>query len=466
MRIFFDTVARRLLGSVSILSMLAIGPFAALTMQPLAAQDAQAPPAKLSPQQLDDVVARVALYPDPLLAQVMAAASFVEQITAATQWADQHSSLKGDALAQAMESANLGFDPSVQALLAFPSVLDLMNNDLAWTQALGDATLVQRGDVMDAVQRMRKQAYDAGNLKSSPQITVVQSSPQVIEIQPPNPTVIYVPTYNPQVVYVAPPPPSPGVVIAAAAIGFAVGVALSPAYSNNYWGPHPGFGWGNGTMVIYNGAWGRTWVNHSTYVHTWGGVNRGFYAKPYAYVNNNAYVRRNSYANVNRNVNVNNNVNVNRNVNVNKNTNINRNTNVNQNTNINRNANVNQNTNVNRNANANQNTSVNRPGNASQNTNVNRPGNANQNANVNRPANTGQNANANRNGSANPNANPRPANPNAARPAQSPSRPANPGNPNGGGARGGTPQNRAPAGGQNGRSGQKPAPAGRSTVKR
>ena len=89
-----------------------------------------------------------------------------------------------------MEAANLGFDPSIQALVAFPSLLDLMNNDLARTQALGDATLVQRGDVMDAVQRMRKKAYDAGNLRSSQQIVVVQSSPQVIEIQPPSPTVI------------------------------------------------------------------------------------------------------------------------------------------------------------------------------------------------------------------------------------------------------------------------------------
>jgi hypothetical protein len=105
-----------------------------------------------------------------------------------------------------------------------------MNRDLGWTQQFGDASLVQRGDVMDAVQRMRLKAYETGNLKSTPQIVVVQSSPQVIEIQPPSPTVIYVPVYNPQVVYVYPPPPPPGAMVAAAALGFALAVALTPSY--------------------------------------------------------------------------------------------------------------------------------------------------------------------------------------------------------------------------------------------
>jgi hypothetical protein len=428
MRIFLYTEIRRLLGTVNILAMLAAGPCAALIPQQLSAQGAQVQPAKLSPTALDDVVARVALYPDPLLAQVMAAASFVEQISAATQWADQHSNLKGDALAQAMEAANLGFDPSIQALLAFPSVLDLMNNDLAWTQTLGDATLVQRGEVMDAVQRMRKQAYDAGNLKSSTQITVVQSSPQIIEIQPPSPTVIYVPVYNPQVVYVPPPPPAPGAIVAAAALGFAVGVALSPSYCNSYWGPHPGFGWGNRTMIIYNGAWGRTWVNHNSYVHTWGGANRGFYAKPYAYVNTHAYVRKNTYANVNRNVNVN------------------KNTNVNQNSNVNRNSSVNQSTNANRNGNVNQPANATRSGSVNQSTNATRNGGANQSTNAPRNGTANQSTNATRNGDTNPKSNPKPntaVNPNVNRganpsrsPAQSPSRKANPGNPNANSARG------------------------------
>jgi hypothetical protein len=108
-----------------------------------------------------------------------------------------------------MEGGQLPFDPSVQALIPFPSVLQLMNQDLNWTAQLGTAVLAQRGDVMDAVQRMRKKAYDAGNLKTSEQIKVVQSSPQVIEIQPPSPQVIYVPTYSPQVVYAPAPAPAP-----------------------------------------------------------------------------------------------------------------------------------------------------------------------------------------------------------------------------------------------------------------
>jgi len=330
MRIFLDTIIRRLLVATNILVMLTVGPCAILAPQPLAAQQAEPQPAKLSPAELDNVVARIALYPDPLLAQVMAAATFAEQIPAAAQWATQHQSLKGDALAQAMDAANLGFDPSVQALLAFPSVLDLMNKDLAWTQQFGDATLVQRGDVMDAIQRMRKNAYDAGNLKTSQQVVVVQSSPQVIEIQPPSPTVVYVPVYNPQVVYVAAPPPPPGpsteAVVAAAVIGFAVGVALSNSYCNSYWGYHSGFAWHSHTVVVYNSAWGRTWSNHSVYVHTWGGTNRAFYSRPTAYVNTNAYVRHNTNINVNRNTNAN----VNRNVNRNNNANLNRNVNANQ----------------------------------------------------------------------------------------------------------------------------------------
>ena len=363
MRIFLDTVFRRILISASIVAILTLGPCAVL-LPPLSAQQAEAQPPRLSPEALDTVVARVALYPDPLLAQVMAAATFAEQVPAAAQWAAQHKNLKGDPLVQAMEAANLGFDPSVQALLAFPSVLDLMNRDLAWTQQFGDAALVQRGDVMDAVQRMRQKAYAAGNLKSSQQVVVVQSSPQVIEIQPPSPTIIYVPVYNPQVVYVYAPPP-PGAVVTAAMIGFAVGVALTPSYCTSYWGYRSGFAWHSHTVVIYNSAWGRTWVNHSVYIHTWGGYNRGFYAKPYAYVNTNVYVRHNANVNVNRNVNVaNTNVNVNRNVNVsNGSVNVNKNVNVNNaygNVNVNKNVNVNQNGSVNRsttvNSNVNRNT--------------------------------------------------------------------------------------------------------------
>jgi hypothetical protein len=124
----------------------------------LQAQTGDAPPPKLGANELDTVVARIALYPDPLLAQVMAASSFSDQIPEAYQWSTQHKNLKGDDLTNAMEKANLVWDPSVQALLPFPSVLQQMNQDPAWTAKLGGAVLAQRGDVMDAVQRMRKKA--------------------------------------------------------------------------------------------------------------------------------------------------------------------------------------------------------------------------------------------------------------------------------------------------------------------
>jgi hypothetical protein len=105
--------------------------------------------------QLDQLVARIALYPDPLLAQVLAAATYPNDIPAAAQWADQHHYLTGQALANAISADQLPWDPSVQALLPFPSVLDMMNSDMNWTTQLGNAFLAQQQDVMDAVQRQR-----------------------------------------------------------------------------------------------------------------------------------------------------------------------------------------------------------------------------------------------------------------------------------------------------------------------
>src|ERR1700734_263871 len=116
----------------------------------------QGPPPMLAPQQLDPLVSRIALYPDPLLAQILTAATFPEQIPDAANWADEHASLRNDALAGAITGDNLPWDPSVLALLPFPSVLDMMAQDPGWTQSLGNAVLVQRPDVMDSVQRMRQ----------------------------------------------------------------------------------------------------------------------------------------------------------------------------------------------------------------------------------------------------------------------------------------------------------------------
>src|ERR1700682_2951491 len=164
---------------------------------------AQPMPVRLSPDQLDQLVARIALYPDPLLAQVMTASTYWNEIPEAAAWADQHSYLKGDALARVMQNAHLQWDPSMLALLPFPSVLDMMARDPAWTEQLGNAVLTQSGDVMDAIQRMRRKAEEYGYLQTNPYLNVV-STPDYIEILPTNPDVMYVPQYDPVIVFSRP----------------------------------------------------------------------------------------------------------------------------------------------------------------------------------------------------------------------------------------------------------------------
>jgi hypothetical protein len=171
-----------------------------------------AQPVALSPPQLDQLVARIALYPDPLLAQVLTASTYWNEIPEAATWADQHSYLKGDALARAMQDDHLQWDPSVLALLSFPSVLDMMARDPAWTEQLGNAVLTQDSDVMDAVQRMRQRASSYGYLMPNSYINVV-SEGGYIQILPVNPGVLYVPYYDPLVVFA---PPRPGFAIAGA----------------------------------------------------------------------------------------------------------------------------------------------------------------------------------------------------------------------------------------------------------
>src|SRR5579862_2360893 len=140
--------------------------------QPAPYPPAQQAPPDFPPAELDRVVQRIALYPDPLLAQVMAAATFSDQIPAAAGWADQHHYLTGDALAAAISSDQVPWDPSVQALLPFPNILDMMASDPNWTRELGDAFLANQPAVMDAVQRQRQLAYRYGYLRSNPQIVV------------------------------------------------------------------------------------------------------------------------------------------------------------------------------------------------------------------------------------------------------------------------------------------------------
>jgi hypothetical protein len=156
----------------------------------------------LAPADLDNLVAPIALYPDSLIAQILGAATFPYELTDAVVWLKNNSGLQGDALMRAVDQQS--WDPAVKALTQFPTVLDNMVKNLSWASALGEASATQQQDVMDAIQRMRAKAQAAGNLKSTPQISVVQDGPQTIVIQPANPQIVYVPVYNPTVIYGAP----------------------------------------------------------------------------------------------------------------------------------------------------------------------------------------------------------------------------------------------------------------------
>jgi hypothetical protein len=221
-------------------------------------------PAKVSNQQLDSLTAPIALYPDALLAQVLMAATFPQDVTAAAAWSKANSQYKGDDAVKAVASEP--WDPSVQSLVAFPQVLATMASKPDWVTQLGNAFLAQPDDVMDSVQRLRKQAQSAGNLKTSEQQKVIVEQ-STIQIVPANPQVVYVPTYNPTVVYgtwpypAYPPvyvPPPPGYAIAT---GFMTGLAFGAgvAVANSLWG---GFNWNNHDVNINVNRYNNINVNN------------------------------------------------------------------------------------------------------------------------------------------------------------------------------------------------------------
>ena len=240
---------------------------AIVTVATVASAQAPPPPPNYPPQELERLVQRVALYPDPLLTQVFAAATFPDQIPDAARWADQHHYLTGDALAAAISEDHLPWDPSVQALLPFPSVLEMMASDMGWTQELGNAFLAQQPDLMDAVQRMRHKAWDYGYLRTNPQI-IVNNGPY-IEILPANPGFIVLPYYDPLIVFA---PPRPGFFIGGA-ISFRFGVTIGAAFRPWGWGVNR-FAWNTHAVFINNARWDRTWVNRRTYVHPYADVHR------------------------------------------------------------------------------------------------------------------------------------------------------------------------------------------------
>ena len=218
----------------------------------------------LSPDQLDDLVAPVALYPDPLLSQLLVASTYPLEVVQAYQWLQRNPGLQGPSLTQAAQQQN--WDASVQALVMFPDVLKRLNDDVTWTTNLGNAFLAQQQDVMDAVQRMRAKAQQAGKLASTPQEDVVtgnENGQPEIQIEPTNPDVIYVPVYDPvwiwgpAVWYPYPlwfwPPRS--VIYGGLGFGFGLGINVGFFFGAGWhgwggWGWHPG--WRDHTVVVNN----------------------------------------------------------------------------------------------------------------------------------------------------------------------------------------------------------------------
>lgn len=228
------------------------------------APDEQAP--KIPNDQLDSLVAPIALYPDPLLAQVLAASTYPLEIMQLQQWLTKNKGLKDKALEEAV--IKQPWDPTVQALAALPDVVKRLSDDIQWTTDLGNAFLAQQSDVMDAVQRMRVKAKDSGNLKSNEQMKVETKTIEnksVVVIEQSQPDVVYVPSYNPTVVYGPPvypyPPiayPPPGYYAAGMAISFGVGLAMGAAWGGG-WCCNSGWG-SNNTVNINNN---NTFVNNS-----------------------------------------------------------------------------------------------------------------------------------------------------------------------------------------------------------
>lgn len=230
-----------------------------------------AQPPMLNPQQLSQLIAPVALYPDGLLAQVLTASTFYPEIPDASAWANQHSYLHGPALAQAIQSDQLPWDPSVIALLPFPTVLNQMANDMGWTQALGDAVLAQRPQIMDAVQQLRQDAYQYGYLRDNQYDRVVYA-PGDIQIVPVQPDYYYVPYYNPSVVFYR---PRAGFFVGSA-IRFGPGIVIGASFAPWGWGGVH-FGWASHSIFIGNRPFVRGWNDRAVFAH-------GYAAGPHGYV--------------------------------------------------------------------------------------------------------------------------------------------------------------------------------------
>jgi hypothetical protein len=214
---------------------------------------------KQTPEELDRLVAPIALYPDALVSQILAGATYPTEIVEVDRWVQGHPNLKGKDLANAVDQQP--WDPSIKALTQFASVLANMDKNLSWTSALGEAYVTQSEAVMNAVQVMRARAQAAGNLKSTEQVKV-KTEEKTIVIEPAAPEVVYVPAYDPWMVYGAPVVvwpgwyPYPGLYVAGPGVSFGVGFTIG-LFAGYAWGWHGwGCNWGSGTVVY----------NHNTFV--------------------------------------------------------------------------------------------------------------------------------------------------------------------------------------------------------
>jgi len=268
--------------------------------------------ASWAPDALEKLVAPIALYPDQLVGQILAASVNSQEVLDAGNWLLQNQNLKSDALDSAAQKA--GFGSATRALVQFPSVLDMMCQQMDWTRQLGAAFTSDQKGVLDAVQSLRAQAVQVGNLKTTPQQKVetkVENDKTIIEVQPANPQVVYVPQYNPAVVYTTPPPPAPaaqastegtvstGAAVAGGLVAFGVGMLIGSAiHSDDYCYPH----WGAG--AVYVGPrpfYPPAYVYHPVYGPAFRPATGYVTPAGYRYAYNNVNVNRNVNVNVNNN---------------------------------------------------------------------------------------------------------------------------------------------------------------------
>jgi Protein of unknown function (DUF3300) len=255
--------------SLVVAGLVAWGVPPALAQTPPASGQPEAP--TLKPEQIEALVAPIALYPDPLLSQALMASTYPLEVIQAEQWLAKNAKLKGDELEKAVKAQS--WDPSVQATAMIPDLIKRLGEDITWTTNLGNAFLAQQQDVMDAVQRLRKKAADAGKLTSNDKMKVETQTveqQQVIVIQPTSTQVVYVPAYNPTVIWgpppvyypyppvYYPPPPPPGAMLFTFSMGVAMGAAMHGGYCC-------GCGWGHTNTVVINNN--NTFVNNSNRVN-------------------------------------------------------------------------------------------------------------------------------------------------------------------------------------------------------